>query len=306
MMGIHRARSYRGSSLTFKQWATFLTLTLVWGSSFLWIKIAVRESGPLTIVALRILFALAALLPFVLHARPSLPRSARRWGQLFTLGAISGVLPWLLITWAEQFIDSAVATVLNATVPLFTIVAAHLFLHDDRITVRRVAGLLVGFSGVVVLVSGDLQLGSLGMKMKLAGQGAGLLAAFLYGISNVYARAKFRGTTPIYQAFYTILASGAVMWIVTPALESPFHLPGERITWIAIAWLGVLGAGVSYLLFYWLLHEIGPTRVATVTYLIPVVGVTLGVVFLDEALTWRLIAGTVLIVSGVWGVATRR
>jgi drug/metabolite transporter (DMT)-like permease len=160
---------------------------------------------------------------------------------------------------------------------------------------------------VVVLVSGDLQLGGGddGSRMKLFGQGAMLVSSFLYGISNVYARAKFRDTPPVYLAFYTLLICGALMWMVTPVVESPFELPGKSITWVAIAWLGMLGAGLSYLLFYKLLRQIGPTRVATVTYTIPVVGVTLGVVFLDEALTWRLIAGTILIVSGVWGVTRK-
>jgi drug/metabolite transporter (DMT)-like permease len=159
-----------------------------------------------------------------------------------------------------------------------------------------------------VLVSSDLQLGGDDgdSQMKLLGQGAMLISSFLYGISNVYARAKFRHTAPVYQAFYTLLICGALMWVVTPVVESPFSLPAQPITWVAIAWLGMLGAGLSYLLFYKLLHQIGPTKVATVTYTIPVVGVTLGVVFLDEALTWRLIAGTCLIVSGVWGVARKR
>ena len=122
----------------------------------------------------------------------------------------------------------------------------------------------------------------------------------------MYARAKFRDTAPVFQAFYTLLICGALMWVVTPIVEAPFELPSKPITWAAIAWLGMLGAGLSYLLFYNLLHQIGPTRVATVTYTIPVVGVTLGVVFLDEALTWRLVAGTILIVSGVWGVTKKR
>jgi drug/metabolite transporter (DMT)-like permease len=294
--------------VTFKQWASFIALTLIWGASFLWIKIAVQETGPITVVAIRLVFALLMLLPFLLRARVGFPRSVRQWGQLLTLGLISATVPWLLITWAEQYIDSAVATVLNATVPLSTVIAAHLFLHDDRMTVRKVVGLLIGFSGVVVLVSSDLQLGGDDgdSQMKLLGQGAMLISSFLYGISNVYARAKFRHTAPVYQAFYTLLICGALMWVVTPVVESPFSLPAQPITWVAIAWLGMLGAGLSYLLFYKLLHQIGPTKVATVTYTIPVVGVTLGVVFLDEALTWRLIAGTCLIVSGVWGVARKR
>jgi drug/metabolite transporter (DMT)-like permease len=121
----------------------------------------------------------------------------------------------------------------------------------------------------------------------------------------VYARRHFRGISPAFQAFYTMLAADALMWVVTPVVEAPFTLPALPITWLAIAWLGVLGAGISYLIFYDLLHQIGPTRVATVTYTIPVVGVTLGVVFLGEALTWELVAGTILIVSGVASVTRR-
>jgi drug/metabolite transporter (DMT)-like permease len=105
----------------------------------------------------------------------------------------------------------------------------------------------------------------------------------------------------IVQAFYTMLLADAVMWIVTPVVEAPFTLPTLGLTWLAITWLGVLGAGISYLIFYYLLHTIGPTRISMVTYTIPVVGVVLGVLFLGERLDWPLLAGTVLIVAGVWG-----
>lgn len=291
--------------MTLRQWMYFLALTLIWGSSFLWIKIAVRETGPFTIVSIRLLFAMAIILPFLIRARAGFPRGARQWGRIVVQGLTSTALPWILITWAEQHIESALATVLNGTVPLFTIIAAHLWLHDDRMTARRVGGLLVGFVGVLVLVQKDLRFlagGDESVHLALLGQLAMLGSSFFYGMSNVYGRAKFRGVPPVYQAFYTMLAADTLMWMVTPAVEAPLTLPALPITWVAIAWLGVLGAGLSYLMFYKLLHEIGPTRIATVTYTIPVVGVTLGVVFLHETLSWQLIAGTLLIVSGVWTV----
>ena len=229
--------------------------------------------------------------------------------MLLLQGLMSTAIPWIFITWAEKYIDSALATVLNATVPLFTIVVAHIYLGDDRMTFKRVAGLLVGFSGVLVLVHKDLMVGwesaGGGNKMIILGQGAMLLSAAFYGISNVYARAKLRGILPIIQAFYTILLADAVMWVVTPVIERPFSFPVEWLTWVAIAWLGVLGGGVGYVIFYHLLHTIGPTRVAMVTYTLPVVGVTLGVVLLKEPLTWPLAAGSVLIVSGIWVVNRR-
>jgi len=291
--------------MTTRQWLAFLALTLIWGASFLWIKLAVREIGPFTVVTLRLAMALVALAGVLAYKRPGFPKTRRMWGVMLVQGLASTAIPWILITWAEVHIDSALATVLNGVVPLFTIIIAHLTLSDDRMTRRRMSGLLVGFCGVLVLVQKDLRFawgGDESVHMALLGQLAMLGSSFFYAASNVYGRAKFRGIPPIYQAFYTMLAADAVMWVVTPAIESPFTIPSQPLTWLAIAWLGTLSAGFAYLLFYYLLHEIGPTRVATVTYTIPVVGVTLGVVFLHEALTWQLVVGTLLIVSGVWSV----
>jgi len=289
-----------------KQWAAFIFLTFIWGASFLWIKIAVQEVSPLTVVTLRLFMALLALIVFLVIRKPGVPRGWRLWGVLMLQGLLSTAIPWLLITWAEKSIDSALATVLNATVPLFTIVIAHFFLTDDRVTSRRIVGLLIGFVGVFVLVHEELIAGWSAkegvVSLVLLGQGAMLLASASYGISNVYARVKLRGAAPIVQAFYTMLLADAVMWIVTPVIEPGFTLPKKTLTWVAITWLGMLGAGVCYLIFYHLLHSIGPTRVATVTYAVPVVGVTLGVVFLDEKLDWTMVIGTILIVSGVWYV----
>ena len=296
--------------MTPRQWIAFFSLTLIWGASFMWIKIALRETGPYTIVAIRVIMALLVLLPFLIKAKAGFPKKVSVWRHLLILSLVSALVPWLLIIWSEKYIDSALATVLNATVPLFTIVIAHLWLHDDRMTRQRVFGLLVGFVGIVVLTFDDLFAAvTAGMdvdtRFKLLGQGAMILAAFLYALSNVYARARFRGVPSIFQAFYSMLTGSVLVWLLVPVIEPGFTLPLRPATWVAIAWLGVFGAGISYLIFYYLLHQIGPTRVATVTYTIPVVGVTLGVGFLGEALTWQLVAGTLLIVAGVWGVARR-
>ena len=284
-----------------KQLIGFVALTVIWGSSFLWIKLAVREVGPLTVVTIRLAFAVLVLLIFLMARRPAVPRGARMWTVLLAQGLMSTAVPWMLITWAEQYIDSAVATVLNATVPMFTIVIAHYALRDDRITPRRLVGLLVGFAGVLVLVHEDIRIGFGSGGLVLLGNLAMLLSSAFYAVSNVFARAKLRGVPSIVQAFYTMLLADAVMWAVAPVVETPFTLPTLGLTWFAIAWLGVLGAGIAYVIFYYLLHTIGPTRISMVTYTIPVVGVTLGVVFLDERLDWSLVVGTVLIVSGVWG-----
>ena len=188
------------------------------------------------------------------------------------------------------------ASILNATVPLFTIVIAHLFLRDDKMTVQRVIGLLMGFVGVVVLLSKDLTAGA---HSSILGQGAVILAAILYAGSSVYARRKTGSSPGLVRGAAPLVSATALMWIVAPVLESPVKIPQLPLTWVAVLWLGVLGSGLALILFYYLLHEIGPTRAATVTYIFPLGGVILGVIFLNEQLSWQLALGAVLIISSV-------
>lgn len=287
-----------------RHWLAFIGLSLVWGASFLWIKLAVAEVSPGTVVVLRVAFALAALAPLMVRERPAPPRTVREWSDVVVQALWSAALPWLLIAWAETRIPSALATVLNATVPMFTLLIAHATLADDRFSPRRAAGLALGFAGVALLVwPGARAEGALahGGWRAIAGEGAMLVASIFYAVSNVFGRARFRGRRPVYQAFYTLAAALVLSLAAVPWLD--FAWPARALTWVAIAWLGVLSAGLSYVVFYWLLHEVGPTRVSTVTYTIPVVGVTLGVTVLDEPLTWTLVAGSLLVISGVRAVS---
>jgi drug/metabolite transporter (DMT)-like permease len=290
-------------------WASFTLLTVVWGASFLWIKIAVLEIGPYTLVALRLALAVVGLLPFVVIKRPPIPRDRGTWVSIVMIGVLNAAVPWLLIAFAELTIDSAVATVLNSTVPLFTILFAHFLVHDDRITVGRVAGLMTGFAGVVALsfrdAAGGHDAGATQGHAHLIGQGAMLLAATSYGLSSVYARRKLRHVTALTQAFYSLLVGTVSMWIVLPFVEPSITMPSAVASWVGVVWLGVLGGGVAYFLFYFLLHAIGPTRSSLVTYTIQVVGVALGVIVLKEQLDLYLVLGTILILSGVWVVNRR-
>ena len=280
-----------------REWGAFGLLGLVWGSSFLWIKIAVQEVGPFVLVAFRLLFGLAGLVVFVLARRPRLPVGRRVWLMLGILGLANTFLPFSLISWGEQYIDSAVASILNGTVPLFTLVIAHLALHDDRITPARVLGLVTGFVGVVILMIRDL--GPDGFHGNLLGQGAVLLAAASYGGSAVFARRNLRQVDSMAQAFVPLIGADAAAWLMALLVESPIALPRLSITWLALAWLGLLGSCAAYLLYFYLLHNIGPTRATTVTYVFPVVGVILGVAFLHEAADWHLVLGALLIALGI-------
>lgn len=287
-----------------RDWLMFALLGLVWGSSFLWIKVAVREIGPATLVGFRLLIGLLGLAAVVAIRRPPLPRDRRTLSVLGILGITNTALPFLLISWGEQFIDSAMASILNGTVPLFTIVIAHLALRDDRITAARILGLITGFLGVVVLMSRDL--GPQSRAGSVLGQAAVLAAAISYAGSSVFARRNLRQVDSVVQAFLPLIAADTVAWVTALASEAPLQIPRLPITWLALAWLGLLGSCLAYLLYFHLLHAIGPTRATMVTYVFPVVGVILGVTFLGERADWHLVVGALFVALGIAVVNIKR
>jgi drug/metabolite transporter (DMT)-like permease len=278
-----------------KHWFVFILLGGIWSSSFLWIKIAVQEVGPITLVAFRVLFGLLFGIAVIIVQRTQLPRTFREWFPVLLLGIVNVAIPFFLISWGEQVIDSAVAAILDATVPLFAIVIAHLALHDDKMTFHKTLGLLVGFAGVVVLMSKDI-----GQSVgPLLGQAAVVLASMFYAGSSVYARKTTENMPGILRSVGPLLSSTVVMWLANVTIERPLRLPHLPITWIALLWLGVLGSGFAFILNYYLIHAIGPTRTTMVTYLFPLGGVILGVAFLGEQLSWQLLAGGALIVASL-------
>lgn len=275
-----------------KHWFVFILLGAIWSSSFMWIKIAVNEIGPMTLVAFRVLFGLLFGVAVIFIQRVQLPRSLKQWSPLLILGITNVAIPFFLISWGEQSIDSAVAAILDATVPLFTILIAHYLLHDDKMTVPKVLGLLMGFAGVVVLMSKDIG-DSLGSVL---GQLAIVLASAFYAGSAVYARRTTEDTPGILRSVGPLVSSTAVMWLATFLVESPVEIPQLGITWIALLFLGIVGSGMAFILLYYLIHEIGPTRTSMVTYLFPLGGVLLGVAFLNEELSWQVLVGGVLVI----------
>ena len=275
-----------------KHWLVFLLLGAIWSSSFMWIKIAIQEIGPITLVAFRVLFGLLFGIVVIYIQHIQWPRTLKEWTPLLVLGIANIAIPFFLISWGEQSIDSAVASILNATVPLFTILIAHFLLQDDKITAPKVLGLLMGFAGVVILMSQDIG-ESLGSVM---GQLAVVLASAFYAGGAVYARKTTQDMPGIMRSAGPLLPATVIMWLTMFLAESPVRFPGLGLTWIALLFLGVLGSGFAFVLSYYLLHEIGPTRTSMVTYLFPLGGVILGVAFLHEQLSWQLVVGAVLIV----------
>ncbi len=283
--------------MTTKHWSAFLLLGLIWGTSFLWIKVGLRELSPLTLVGFRLLFGWLAMIILVALRRPAFPRWGRTWLWLILMGVTNTALPFLLITWGEQSIDSAVASVLNSSVPLFTLVIAHFFLTDEPMTLPRVAGLVLGFLGILLLFSRDLGQGQ--VTEGVLGQLAVLVAAVSYAASSVYARRTLKEVPTLVQAFIPMLSADLLIWGTAFAVDRPLTVPTLPLTWISLLWLGLLGSFIAYLLYYYLLHQVGSTRTTLVTYLFPVVGVAAGVIFLGEHLDWRLGLGSLLVLAGI-------
>jgi drug/metabolite transporter (DMT)-like permease len=281
--------------LSGKEWIKFIALGLIWGSSFLWIKVAVAEIGPFTLVSFRVLFALLGILAVVAYRRTVLP--GRNWWLAFViLGLFNIAVPFVLISWAEQRIPSGVASIVNSTIPLFTILIAPLFLKDEVVTPARLVGLAAGFLGVIVLMSNQMESGLGSYQFGLL---AMLLAAILYAGSAVFARRKLKGLTTEAQSLGQMMAAWLFITPITAVVEAPFSPPEQTLTWMAVAWLGILGSCVGTLLYYSLINSVGPTRTTLVSYVFPLVGVVLGVLFLHEQPDWRLLVGGGLIISGI-------
>ena len=279
-----------------KHWIVFILLGAIWSSSFLWIKIGVQDIGPMALVAFRMLFGAITAAAIGVYQKVKWPRDWKTLGIFAILGPTSLAIPIFFISWGEQTIDSAVASILNATTPLFTILIAHFLLQDDKMTFQKTLGLLIGFAGVVVLMSKDL---SAGAHNSILGQAAVILASLFYAGSAVFGRKLTQHVEGSVRGAMFLITSTIFMWIVGPLAERPFEFPSLPITWIAILFLGILGSGLAVIMLWYLIHEVGPTRASLVTYLFPVGGVILGVIFLNEQLSWQLLVGSILIVASL-------
>ncbi|HKF85418.1 MAG TPA: EamA family transporter [Candidatus Limnocylindrales bacterium] len=278
-------------------WALFIGLGFFWGSSYFWIKVALDTVPPLTLIAGRLVLASLFLWAVVLITREPLPRSSRQYAHLFVMAIVNIVVPFVLIAVGEQSIDSALASILNATVPLFVIILAPMFLPDEGITWPRVAGLAVGFAGVILLVAPDL------VNVRDADPTGELLllgSSLCYAIGNVYAKRNVKGLAPRIPALFQVFLATLVVVPAALLVDRPFATvqPAPEAV-IAIVWLGIVGSGLAYLCYFTILANWGATRTSLVAYLLPVVGIFLGAVVLGDPVTINRVAGTALVIAGI-------
>ena len=284
-------------------WGLFLALGLMWGTSYLFIKIGVETLPTFTLVAVRLGIGLVFLAAVVAIARERLPRDPKIYGHLLVMSVVNVALPFALITSAEQSVDSAVAAILNGGVPLFTIVIAALFLHDEPITVNRIFGLLIGYAGVILLVGRGF--GSGGGEGAISGELALLGSTASYGLGAVYARRNVRGLRPMIPALFQVMFAFVITGVIALVIERPFDVVWTGRSIFAVVWLGLLGSGLAYLCFFRLLQSWGATRTTMVAYLLPIVGIVAGALVLNEVVDAGILVGTALVIGGVALVNSR-
>jgi drug/metabolite transporter (DMT)-like permease len=288
-----------------KVWAAFWGAAVFWGTSFLWIKLGLTDWDPYSLVAFRLLVASVLFGVVLLIQRPRI-RIPRKQAWVFPLVALMNpCLPFLLISWAEVRIESGIASVLNATVPLFTLGFAPLLLPDERPTWRTFVGTFVGFIGVAVLFSGQVSGDALHSTEGMIGQLAVLLACFLYSVSSVLLRRFSPAVSPLVQA--ALLNGLACIFVWGNALaRGTVTPPPANVNWIAVVWLGALGSFAAYTLGMYVMSKRGATQLALINFAYPMLGLVLGIVFLNEAFQPRLIAGGLLILGGIALVQKRK
>ncbi|HCH33213.1 MAG TPA: EamA family transporter [Oceanospirillaceae bacterium] len=285
-----------------REWLMLVALSVLWGGSFFFVGVAVTELPTLTIVTLRVGLAAVTLwvIALVMGLRP--PKSIKIWLAFMAMGLLNNVIPFSLIVWGQAHIASGLASVLNATTPLFGVVVAGLLLADERATPMKLVGVLVGFIGVVMMI-GLPSLGLSGQGTMLA-QVAILVAALSYAFAGVYGR-RFKGMalSPVVIAAGQVTGSSLVLAPVALYIDGLPRLLGTDATslgtWASILTLAVFSTALAYVLYFKILASAGATNIMLVTLLVPVSAILLGSLFLHEALEWVHFVGMGLIAMGL-------
>ncbi len=288
-------------AMTLKEWSLLLLLALLWSGSFFLAEIALRDLDPFSVVLGRVGPAAVALLLLVALLGQRMPRDAGSWGAFLMMGLLNNAIPFGLIFWGQQSIDSGLAAILNATTPFFAVMLAHLFTRDERLTPNRVGGILCGIAGVVLLV-GPEALRSFGGAT--LGQFAVLLAALSYAMAGIYGRRLRR--FPVNVAAAGMVTCSALLALPAAlVLGAPLSAAPSLSTWGAILGLSLLSTAVAYVVYFRILATAEATNLMLVTLLLPVGAMTLGMLFLGERFGWSAFAGLALILLGLVAVDGR-
>ena len=290
--------------MSFQSWALLLVLSALWGGSFFFATVAVRELPPLTLVVLRTGIAALTLMIVLKMRGEKWPFAKGAILVFFVMGLLNNLVPFSLLFWAQTKIPSGLASILNATTPIFSIVIAHFLLADERMAATRAIGIVFGFLGVVVLLGGDIFHGA---SVASLGMMACLGAALSYGFAGVYGRRfKALGIVPTQVAFGQLAATTLMTLPIALFFDRPWILPVPSLPVIAsVLALAICSTALAYVIFFKILSAAGAVNVALVTLLIPVSAIMLGTLILGETLLLRHYAGMALIAIGLLAIDGR-
>ncbi|MCK1491473.1 DMT family transporter [Bradyrhizobium sp. 180] len=278
-----------------RDWSLLAVLSVLWGGSFFFNSAGLRELPPLTLVFLRVALGAAILLPLLRMQGIGFPSGTMGWRPFVAIGLLNNVIPFSLIVIGQTFIPSGLASILNATTPLFTVVVMAAA-GDEALQMRRIVGVALGLAGVIVLRGGGFE--------TTPGPGLGILlclgGAFSYGLAALAARRLLKDTHPLGTATFQLMASTVMMAVVAGAVERPWQLPlPSPTTCLAVLGLAALSTALAYIVFFQIVRRSGASNVMLVTLLIPVTAILLGWLVLGEPISTREIAGAIVIGSAL-------
>lgn len=290
--------------MNIKSRLVWLLLCLIWGSTWLFIKLGLSDLPPFTFAGIRFVIACSILFTMIAARRLPLPRTRADWMLLATTGVLSFSLNYGLLFWGEQYISSGLAALLQATIPAFGLVIAHFYLPKEQMTPVKIFGVVMGVAGVGVIFSNQL---SVAGPRALAGCAVLILGSACAAYANVLVKARGANLNP------AILAGGQMFFGLIPLLligipleGSPLNFHWTRMAIISLFYLAIVGSVAAFLLYYWLVQHMDVTKTMLVALVTPVIAVTLGVLVLNEELNWRTFAGGAMIISGIGLIVLRK
>ena len=278
-----------------REWALLILLSIVWGGSFFFVEVALGGFQPFALVFLRVAVAAVTLSAVVYFSGQRLPTSAGIWFRFALMGVLNNVIPFSLIAWGQTRIDSGVASILNATTPIFAVLLAHFLTRDERLTINKLFGVVVGFVGVYILLQPQIKDG---FSWQGLGQTAVLAAAFFYGIAGIFGK-RFKHLPPIVTSAGMLICSSMLM-LPLALMAGSFHFTRLSLeATAAVGGLAVVSTAFAYLLYFRILSSAGATNVLLVTFLIPVSAILFGVGLLGEVLQVNELVGMACIFAGL-------
>ncbi|MEM1342581.1 MAG: DMT family transporter [Pseudomonadota bacterium] len=282
--------------LTTRAWADLILLGLIWGASFLAIKLALGELPVVTLVAHRVFWAAALLWALALWRGWSMPRGARIWGAFLVMGTLNNIVPFLLMAWGQQFIETGLTAIFNSATAIWGVLVAALFFADERLSARRVTGVALAFGGVVLALGAEALRG---FDLRSLAQLAVLAGTLSYAFASAWARSRLSHLPPQVAATGMLTAASALMLPLALIIDGLPQVPSLAITYAAIAYYALPGTALAYLLYYRIVAQAGSGNAMLVTLIIPPVSIILGAVTLGERLAPTAIGGFVLIAAGL-------